>query len=125
MIQQVKYYTYGIFKGEAHPEEKSRERRLNPLQKVTYFGILNVLLPLQILTGIFMWGVQRWPDIAEALGGLAFLAPFHTLVAWSFSSFILAHVYLTTTAGHTAMAGIKSMVSGWDDVEIHTKEEQE
>ena len=125
MIQQVKYYTYGIFRGEAHPEEKSREKRLNPLQKVTYFGILNVLLPLQILTGIFMWGVQRWPSIAESLGGLAFLAPFHTLVAWSFSSFILAHVYLTTTAGHTAMAGIKSMVRGWEEVEITTKEEQE
>lgn len=125
MILQVKYYTHGIFKGEPHPEEKTREKRLNPLQKVTYFGILNVLLPLQVLTGIFMWGVQRWPEIAQALGGLPFLAPFHTLVAWTFSSFILAHVYLTTTAGHTALAGIQSMINGWDDVEIHSEDHQE
>ena len=29
-----------------------------------------------------MWGVQEWPEIAGAFGGLPFLAPFHSLVAW-------------------------------------------
>ena len=38
---------------------------MNPIQKLTYFGILNVLLPLQIITGALMWGVQRWPEIAS------------------------------------------------------------
>ena len=123
-IVQTKYYISGIFKGEEHPFEKTRESRLNPLQKVTYFGILNVLLPLQTITGILMWGVQRWPQIAGQLGGLPFLAPFHTLVAWSFVAFIIAHVYLTTT-GHTPMAGIKSMVVGWDEVEVHSSEPAE
>jgi thiosulfate reductase cytochrome b subunit len=119
-IEQVIFYTKGIFTDEEHPFEKTREKRLNPLQKITYFGILNVLLPLQVITGLLMWGVQRWPKIANALGGLPFLAPFHTLIAWLFASFIVAHVYLTTT-GHTPMAGIKSMITGWDDVEVHTK----
>ncbi|MEK6220642.1 MAG: cytochrome b/b6 domain-containing protein, partial [Chloroflexota bacterium] len=109
---------------EAHPFEKTREKRLNPLQKITYFGILNVLLPLQVITGILIWGAQRWPEIANSLGGLPFLAPFHTLIAWLFSTFIIAHVYLTTT-GHTPMAGIKSMIDGWDDVEIHTPASEE
>ncbi len=116
-VVQTKYYLSGIFKGEDHPFEKTRSQRLNPLQKVTYFGILNVLLPLQIITGILMWGVQHWPQAASKLGGLPFLAPFHTLVAWSFISFIIAHVYLTTT-GHTPLAGIKSMINGWDEVEV-------
>jgi thiosulfate reductase cytochrome b subunit len=117
-IEQVFFYTRGIFKDEEHPFEKTREKRLNPLQKITYFGILNVFLPLQILTGTLMWGAQRWPDIANQLGGLPFLAPFHTLVAWLFATFIVAHVYLTTT-GHTPLAGIKSMLIGWDEIEIH------
>lgn len=120
-IVQSKYYISGIFKGEEHPFEKTRTNRLNPLQKVTYFGILNVLLPLQTITGILMWGVQHWPQTAAKLGGLPFLAPFHTLVAWSFISFIVAHVYLTTT-GHTPMAGVKSMIVGWDEVEVHSSE---
>jgi thiosulfate reductase cytochrome b subunit len=90
---------------------------MNPLQQITYFGILNVLLPLQIITGALMWGVQRWPEIAGLLGGLPFLAPFHSLVAWTFGAFIVAHVYLTTTVGHEPLAGIKAMMHGWEDVE--------
>ena len=63
-IRQAKYYLSGIFKGEAHPFEKRPDDRMNPIQKLTYFGILNVLLPLQIVTGALMWGVQHWPQIA-------------------------------------------------------------
>jgi thiosulfate reductase cytochrome b subunit len=116
-IEQTKYYVSGIFKDDPHPFEKSRERHLNPLQQVTYFGILNVLLPLQVITGALMWGVQRWPQFAGALGGLPFLAPFHTLVAWTFASFIVGHVYLTTT-GERPLSGIQAMVTGWEEVPV-------
>lgn len=118
-IQQAKYYLRGIFKGAAHPFEKTPERKMNPLQQVTYLGILNVLLPLQGLTGILMWGAQRWPGVAAALGGLEGLAAFHTLIAWLFAAFIIAHVYLTTTGGPKPLDSIKAMVTGWEDVEVH------
>ncbi len=116
-IEQAKFYLQGIFRNDPHPFEKSRERHLNPLQQVTYFGILNVLLPLQVITGALMWGVQRWPQFAGALGGLPFLAPFHSLVAWTFASFIVGHVYLTTT-GERPLSGIQAMVTGWEEVPV-------
>jgi len=126
-IIQAKYYIQGIFKGSPHPFEKNPQKKMNPLQQVTYFGILNVLLPLQIISGALMWGVQRWSRLAEALGGLPLLAPFHSLVAWTFGSFIVAHVYLTTTVGSQPLDGIKAMVNGWEEVELPeeagTKEE--
>jgi thiosulfate reductase cytochrome b subunit len=121
-IVQAKFYLEGIFKHAPHPFEKTPERKLNPLQQVTYFGILNVLLPLQVLTGLAMWGAQEWPEITTRLGGLAFLAPFHTLVAWSFAAFIVMHVYLTTT-GHEPLAGIRAMMYGWDEVEAPSHEQ--
>ena len=124
-IVQTKYYLRGIFKREPHPFEKSPERKMNPLQQVTYLGILNVLLPLQGITGILMWGVQKWPSVAGVLGGLPGLAAFHTLVAWLFAAFILAHVYLTTTGGTRPLDSIKAMVTGWEDVEIHEQEGSE
>jgi len=117
-IIQARYYLQGIFKHEAHPFEKTAQRKMNPLQQATYFAILNVLLPLQGLTGILMWGVQRWPQLAAALGGLPFLAPFHSLVAWMFAAFIAAHVYLTTTGGSKPLDSIKAMVTGWEDIEL-------
>lgn len=115
-VSQALYYLRGIFRGDPHPFEKTPERKMNPLQQITYLGILNVLLPLQIITGALMWGAQRFPDLTAQLGGLGFLAPFHTLVAWAFATFIVMHVYLTTT-GHTPVANIKAMMLGWDDVE--------
>jgi thiosulfate reductase cytochrome b subunit len=114
-IVQTRYYLQGIFKHEQHPFEKTRASKLNPLQQITYFGILNVLLPLQIATGALMLGVQSFPQMETWLGGLPFLAPFHSLVAWTFAAFIILHVYLTTT-GHTPLANIEAMMIGWDEV---------
>lgn len=117
-FSQTKYYLLGIFRGEDHPFEKTPQHKLNPLQQVTYFGLLNVLLPLQILTGMVMWGAQQWPGLAAQVGGLPFLAPFHTLISWLLASFIIMHVYLTTT-GPTPLSNVKSMIVGWDEVEVH------
>jgi len=123
-IVQAKYYLKGIFRNEPHPFEKNPRKKMNPLQQATYFGILNVLLPLQIVTGALMWGVQRWPQIANLFGGLPFLAPFHSLIAWTFAAFIVGHVYLTTT-GHEPLAGIKAMMIGWEEVEASAAKAQE
>jgi thiosulfate reductase cytochrome b subunit len=119
---QARFYLQGIFKDDHHPFEKTPGKKLNPLQQITYFGILNVLLPLQGITGALIWGAQRWPQWAGRFGGLPFLAPFHTLIAWLFASFIVMHVYLTTT-GHTPAAAIKAMIMGWDEVEVHREED--
>ncbi len=113
---QIKYYLLGIFKGEHHPFEKTTDKKLNPLQQITYFGLLNVLLPLQGITGALMWGLQRWPELANRLGGLPVLAPFHTIIAWLFGAFLILHVYLTTT-GHTAVSSMEAMITGWEDIE--------
>jgi len=121
-IEQAMYYSRGIFAGEPHPLEKTPEHKLNPLQQITYLVILNILLPAQVITGVLIWGLQKWPLLASSLGGLPILAPIHTLVAWTFAAFIVMHVYLTTVAGETPVAGIKSMVSGWEEVEQHNSE---
>ena len=120
---QALYYLHGIFRGEPHPFEKTPDRKMNPLQQVTYLAILNILLPLQVITGLLMWGAQTWPDVAKRLGGLTVLAPFHTLIAWSLAAFIVMHVYLTTTE-RTPVTGIKSMITGWSELEVHKASEE-
>lgn len=115
-IAQIKYYTQGIFKGEPHPLEKTPEHKLNPLQQITYLGILNFLLPLQVITGLLIWGAERWPKLLEGIGGLSFISPIHTLGSWFFITFLVMHIYLTTT-GHTWFANIRAMMFGFEDVE--------
>jgi Ni/Fe-hydrogenase b-type cytochrome subunit len=123
-ILQAKYYISGIFKGEGHPFEKRPDNRMNPIQKATYFGILNVLLPLQILTGALMWSVQKFLPITNWFGGLPFLAPLHSLVAWMFATFIIVHVYMTTT-GATPLEATRAMITGYEEVEMHEPKEDE
>ncbi len=117
-ILQAKYYLGGIFKRAPHPFEKTARRKLNPLQQVTYFGLLNVLLPGQILTGALMWSAEHWPDVAQRIGGLPLLAPVHSLISWLLAAFIVMHVYLATT-GHAPLALIQAMMVGWEEVEVN------
>jgi thiosulfate reductase cytochrome b subunit len=117
-VEQAMYYLSGIFKGEKHPFEKNPEVRLNPLQKITYLIILNILLPLQVITGILIWGAQHFPAFLKEIGGLGTLVPFHSLIAWFFAAFLIMHIYLTTT-GYSPMASIKAMIVGWEDIEAH------
>ena len=112
-LSQARYYLVGMFKGEPHPFARHAGQTLNPLQQLAYLMILNVLLPVQAVTGLVMLGLQVWPAWGPVLGGLPVLAPLHTLGAWFFGAFVLMHVYLTTT-GHTPWAHLASMITGYD-----------
>lgn len=113
----ARYYLRGMFRGEPHPLEKTSEHRLNPLQQITYLAILNVLLPFQIVSGLLMWGAQYRPELVHLLGGLGGVAAIHTLGAWLFAAFLIAHVYLTTT-GPTPTAYLKAMIFGYEEIPV-------
>lgn len=110
-MRQARYYLHGMFRGGEHPMEQTVHRQLNPLQQGTYLVILNLLLPLQLVTGILIWGAQRWPAVIESIGGLVVLVPLHALGAGLFLAFLVMHVYLTTT-GETPLAHLRAMIDG-------------
>jgi thiosulfate reductase cytochrome b subunit len=114
-LVHIYYYAYGIFKHEPHPINKTVERKLNPLQQLVYIGLLNILLPFQVVTGSLMWAVGQWPETAAKFGGLTYLAPIHNFGSWFFLSFLVVHIYLTST-GHTPFANIKAMITGYDEI---------
>lgn len=121
---QAYYYIRGIFRGEPHPIPRSRERKLNPLQQLTYIILLNILLPYQIITGILIWGAERWVRFSDAIGGLTIVAPLHNLGSWLFLTFVVVHIYLTTT-GHTVFANLKAMIGGYDEVTTEEPSEKQ
>lgn len=114
-IAQVDYYLRGIFAGAAHPAGHGPERKLNVLQQVTYLAVLNLVLPLQVASGILMWKAQAWAGLVVRLGGLHGVASVHVLCAWFFAAFLIMHLYLTTT-GRTPLAHLRAMVRGWDEI---------
>lgn len=110
-VRQARFYLYGIFKGERHPLETDPRRKLNPLQKITYLALLNILIPFQVVSGVLMWGADRWPNLFDRAGGLWLLGPAHTLGAYLFLAFLIGHIYLATT-GPTPGALLRAIATG-------------
>ncbi len=119
LMDVVRYYVSGIFKGEPHPVPKSERSKHNPLQRLTYLGIVSVLVPFQMVTGFLYYTYNQWPAFGFA-GALTLqvVAVLHTAGAFAFLAFVIVHVYMTTT-GHTLTAHIKAMFTGYEDVPHH------
>lgn len=116
VYDQVRYYLHGIFTGAPHPHHKSPDDKLNPLQQLTYLGILNGLLPLQIVTGVLLWVRGQLPGVVDASVSPALVVSLHLLGAWVSMNFLIVHLYMTTT-GVTLFASLEGMVTGWETLE--------
>jgi len=115
-FRQAMYYGYGIFKGEPNPHRVTVYRKFNSMQSMSYQVIMLLLVPIQFWTGVLLWDVKRFSGMIDFLGGVRVVDTAHVLIFIFFSGFIFIHIYLATL-GHTRLAHIKSMLTGWEDVE--------
>lgn len=123
MFNVIRYYSYGIFKGEPHPFPKRKEAKHNPLQRLTYLSLAAFLLPVQMISGLLYWGYNHWPAWGLDFLSLEVVAVIHTLGAFAILTFLVIHVYMTTT-GHRILAHIKAMITGWEEVSVDTPVEE-
>lgn len=117
-ILQIKYYAYGIFVGAPHPISATENNKFNPLQKIAYFKTMFFMMPLLIATGIVFMYHKDLSSFIGMIGGIKWVAIVHTLVAYYFAAFLLAHLYLATT-GSTPLDNYKSIITGWAEEEDH------
>lgn len=115
LLEVIRYYASGIFKGEPHPVHKSKAAKHNPMQRLTYLGLTAVLLPFQMITGVLYWGYNDWADWGLSWLGLDVIALLHLIGGFAILIFLIVHVYMTTT-GHTVTAHVSAMFSGWEEV---------
>jgi len=122
ILAQVRYYTSGILKGEPHPHQKTEISRLNPLQKITYLNFKVIILPIMGITGTMYLYQEYFSYLNLPLFVLDNVATLHTIGAFVLVTFIIVHVYMTTT-GHTVFSHIKTMLTGWEEVEEHPEDQ--
>lgn len=115
MFEVLQYYVSGIFKGEPHPVPKSERIKHNPLQRITYLGIVSVLVPFQIATGFLYYLYNDWKVFGWELS-LSAVAILHTVGAFAMLVFFVIHVYMTTT-GHHPLSHIKAMFTGYEELD--------
>ena len=122
---QLDYYIFGIFRNAPHPVKKTALSKLNPLQKLTYFGLKIIVIPLSLTSGL-LYIFYRYPSqygvAAINIQTLEVIAIFHTIAAILLVVFIVTHLYLMTT-GETVTSNLKAMITGYEELEeIHHHE---
>lgn len=116
MLLVVRYYMYGIFRGEPHPVPKRRDAKHNPLQRLVYLSLAAFLLPVQMLSGLLYWSYNSWGAWGLGWMSLKVVAAVHLAGAFAILSFLVVHIYMITT-GHSLTAHTRAMICGWEEVE--------
>lgn len=88
------------------------EGKYNILQKIAYAGVVFVLLPLMIFTGIVMSPGHEaaWPWLTEIFGGRQSARSLHFLAAFGLFGFFVLHIALVLLAG--PIGQIRDMITG-------------
>lgn len=95
-----------------HPKGEEA-KRYNVLQKLAYVGILFVVAPLIILTGLTMSPTidTAFPWLLSIFGGRQAARTIHFIACFSFVGFIVIHVSQVILTGF--FNNIRSMITGW------------
>jgi thiosulfate reductase cytochrome b subunit len=94
----------------------------NVLQKLAYLGVLTVLLPLVILTGLAMSpGFDAATGITAWFGGRQSARSLHFLCAGAFALFIVVHLVMVVLAG--PFNEVRSMITGRYRLPLENKED--
>ncbi len=112
---QIDYYLTGIFNNAPHPTGKRLLSKLNPLQRITYFGLKIFIIPLMVITGL-MYMFFNYPVQGFELNSMETVALLHTFGAYGLIAFVIVHLYLITT-GRTMFSNLKAMVTGWEELD--------
>lgn len=88
-------------------------RSYGVLQKLTYAGVLFVLFPLIVLSGLTMSPgmVAAWPWLLDLFGGRQTARTVHFLVMLLLVAFFIVHVLMVLLAG--PLNELRSMITGW------------
>ncbi|KLI63594.1 cytochrome b/b6 domain-containing protein [Aurantiacibacter marinus] len=86
--------------------------KYNILQKIAYAGVILVLLPLMIFTGMVMSpGMEAaWPWMTDLFGGRQSARSLHFIAAWLLFGFFVLHIVLVLLAG--PIGQIRDMITG-------------
>lgn len=118
VLAVAKYYLFGIFTDVPHPFRVTPLAKHNPLQRLAYLLVKLFINPLIWVSGLaYLYynelGASHVPAVVSMT--LRSIALMHTAAAFMMLAFVIAHIYLATT-GHTPLAHIKAMITGWEEV---------
>ncbi len=121
-FRQIRYYGFGILRGDPNPHHANPYNKFNPLQRMLYQIIMLLIVPIQFVTGLLLWDVTRFAGAVEWLGGVRVVDTVHVLIFIFFAGFLFIHIYLASL-GRTPSAHFKAMFTGYEEEEDEAGED--
>jgi thiosulfate reductase cytochrome b subunit len=112
LVKQLKYYSFGMFKGEKHPFPVTEESKFNPLQKLSYVLAMYLALPLLIISGVGLLLPEITLNKFFGVSGLILTDVLHITMGFFLSIFMVIHIY-TCTLGAKPTSLFWGMISGY------------
>ncbi|MGO4872200.1 MAG: cytochrome b/b6 domain-containing protein [Roseiarcus sp.] len=113
----IRFYAWGILAGAPHPYSKTLKRKQNALQSLAYLSFMVLIGPALWSSGIVYITYPLWANWAMAGVGLPAIALIHTAAAFLMVTFVIIHIYMTTT-GKTVTHYVTTMITGYDSIEV-------
>lgn len=118
LFKQLRYYSWGMFRGEKHPFPVTMERKFNPLQKAAYILTMYLALPLVIISGLGL----LFPEIVVTrllgVNGMILTDLLHIAMGFFLTLFLVIHVY-TCTLGSKPTTLFRGIITGYHAAEDH------
>ncbi len=118
LLKQMRYYAWGMFRGEKHPFPVTLERKFNPLQKFSYVLAMYVAMPLVIISGIGLMFPEVTINRVFGVSGLILTDLLHITMGFFVSVFLVIHIY-TCTLGSKPTSLFRGMITGYHESEEH------
>lgn len=115
LIAMMKYYGVDIFMGGGHPFHKTREHKLNPLQRMAYLSLHILISPAVWITGLLYLFYTSWDAWGIGSLSLGTVALAHTAAAFAMLTFLVAHLYLAITTSKESFGYVKAMITGYEE----------
>ncbi len=109
---QARWYLLGIFQGKPHPYHADEQRKFNPLQQVVYAGLMFLVLPLLVASGLVLLYPGVMPARLWGHPGPWWIATAHYLLGCAGVLFLIGHLYLGTTGDRIGYL-LSGMITGW------------
>lgn len=110
--RQIRYYAWGMFRGEKPPFPISLEQKFNPLQKFSYVMAMYVTMPLVIISGLGLLFPEFTISRIFGVSGLVITDILHITMGFLLSVFLIIHVY-TCTLGSKPTSLFRGMITGF------------
>ncbi|PLX36542.1 MAG: cytochrome B [Hyphomicrobiales bacterium] len=122
LFNVIKFYAVGILTGAPHPYSKTLKRKQNALQSLAYLTFMVIIGPALWASGIVYLLYEVWQTYDQTGTIFSIVVFVHTAAAFLMITFVVIHVYMTTT-GKTVTHYIKTMITGYEKVELSDVEE--